>query len=152
MSLTRRAPRLAVDTCARRLRALDAAAALDEVELALGWYGPARFPPDRPGAEASVQALAGLMAVSGRDEGAPRRLGLDVASVAAGILAAQGVLAAAVAARRGRPVPGIRTSVLEAGLVLLSHYFVVATGLGDAVPGPPLPAPGPPFRSAEGIW
>ncbi len=40
--------------------------------------------------------------------------------------------------------------MLQAGLVLLSHYFVVATGLEDAVPGPPLPAPGPPFRSAEG--
>jgi crotonobetainyl-CoA:carnitine CoA-transferase CaiB-like acyl-CoA transferase len=37
-------------------------------------------------------------------------------------------------------------------MLLLSHYFVVATGLGDAVPGPALPAPGPPFRSADGHW
>ena len=140
-------PRLAADTCARRLRALDAAGALEGTDLALTWYGPGRFAPDRPASEACVQAMAGLMEVHGRDEGSPRRLGLDVASVAAGMLAAQGVLAAAVAGGRA-----VETSVLQAGLVLLSHYFVVATGLGDAVPGPPLPAPGPPFRSADGAW
>ncbi|MGH9286145.1 MAG: hypothetical protein ACRD0M_10825, partial [Acidimicrobiales bacterium] len=38
------------------------------------------------------------------------------------------------------------------GLVLLSNYYVVATSLGDAVGGPPLAAPGPPFRSADGHW
>lgn len=108
--------------------------------------------PDRPGSEATVQAVSGLMEVNGRDRSTPRRLGLEVASVAAGLLAAQGELAAAVAGLRGGPVPTVDTSVLQAGLVLLSHYFVVATGLEDAVPGPPLPAPGPPFRSAEGRW
>lgn len=72
--------------------------------------------------------------------------------MAAGVLAGQGLAAAAVAGLRGQPVPVVRTSVLQAGLILLSHYFVVATGLGDAVPGPPLPAPGPPFRSADGHW
>ena len=116
------------------------------------WHGPARFPPDRPGSEAEVQALSGLMEVHGRDRGIPRRLGVEVASVAAGILAAQGALAAELAGRRGGPAPPVKTSVLQAGLVLLSHYFVVATGLGDALPGPTLPAPGPPFRSADGRW
>ncbi|HWH34725.1 MAG TPA: CoA transferase [Acidimicrobiales bacterium] len=138
---------VAADACARRLRALGAAGALDEVALALGWFGPTGFAPDRPGSEASVQALAGLMQVDGRDDGRPRRLGLEVASVAAGVVAAQGVLAAAVGG-----AGAVQTSVLQAALVLLSHYFMVATGLGDAVPGPPLPEPGPPFRSAEGRW
>jgi len=92
------------------------------------------------------------MEVNGRDRARPRRLGLEVASVAAGLLAAQGAIAAAIAGLRGQPVPVVHTSVLQAGLLLLSHYFVVATGLGDAVSGPPLPAPGPPFRSADGHW
>ena len=152
MRSARRPPQIAIDTCSRRLRALGGLDASDAVEPEITWHGPARLPPEHPGSEASVQALTGLMEVHGRDQGTPRRLGLEVASVAAGILGAQGALAAAVARRRGHTVPVVRTSVVQAGLLLLSHYFVVATGLGDALPGPPLPAPGPPFRSADGRW
>ncbi len=148
MGRSRTGPQLAVDACARRLRPLSGLADPPPIS----WFGPAGFPASRPGSEASVQALCGLMEVHGRDRSTPRRLGLEVASVAAGLLAAQGRMAAAVAGLRDRPVPVMETSVLQAGLVLLSHYFVVATGLGDAVPGPPLPAPGPPFLSADGHW
>jgi CoA:oxalate CoA-transferase len=148
MSLRRTAPSLALDTCSRRLAASATSGAAE-----VSWYGPAGFPADHPGSEATIQARCGLMQVNGRDAGTPRRLGLEVASIAAGILAAQGVIAAAFAGlRRGVPAPTVHTSVLQAGLLLLSHYFVVATGLGDAVPGPPLPAPGPPFRSEDGQW
>ncbi|HEX3623494.1 MAG TPA: CoA transferase [Acidimicrobiales bacterium] len=150
--MSRTGPQLAVDTCARRLRGLDAPGAGPWPEPEISWYGPAAFGPDRPGSEATIQALCGLMEVNGRDRRTPRRLGLEVASVAAGILAAQGALAGAIGALRGRPPAAVGTSVLQAGLLLLSHYFVVATGLGDAVPGPPLAAPGPPFRSADGQW
>ena len=145
------APQLAAATCARRLQRL---AGPDRSATAplMTWFGPAGVAADRPGSEACVQALCGLMEVNGRDRRTPRRLGLEAASVAAGILAAQGRLAADLAAARGLPRPDVATSVLQAGLLLLSHYFVVATGLGDAVPGPPLPAPGPPFRSADGHW
>lgn len=147
-------PQLAIDTCARRLRALDGLAVRGGAgaSAAITWYGPAAVPPDRRGSEACIQALCGLMEVNGRDLGAPRRLGLEVASVAAGLLAAQGSIAAEIARLRGQPIPEVQTSVLQAGLLLLSHYFVVATGLGDALPGPPLPAPGPPFCSSDGRW
>ena len=148
MGRSRGAPQLAADTCARRLRPLSGL----HDHPSVTWFGPAAFSATRPGSEAVVQALCGLMEVHGRDRGTPRRLGLEVASVAAGLLAAQGRLASAIAALRDRPVPPMETSVLQAGLLLLSHYFVVATGLGDAVPGPPLPAPGPPFLSADGHW
>ncbi len=149
MSPGRTAPRLASDTCARRLGAAGVDAGAPEIT----WYGPAGFPAGHPASEATEQARCGLMDVNGRDAGTPRRLGLEVASVAAGILAAQGAVAAELAGLvGGGPAPAVHTSVLQAGLLLLSHYFVVATGLGDAVPGPPLPAPGPPFRSADGHW
>src|SRR5439155_19481455 len=151
MSLSRTDPQLAIDTCARRLGfLLDGLGPRHQADRRISWHGPARFSPDRPGSEACIQAICGLMEVNGRDRGVPRRLGLEVASVAAGLLAAQGTMAADIAGLRGQPVPVMHTSVLQAGLLLLSHYFVVATGLGDAVPGPPLPAPGPPFRSADG--
>lgn len=152
MTVPRTGPQLAVDTCARRLRAIEGLAPGGPADLRITWHGPAGMPADRPGSEVCIQALTGLMAVNGRDQGGPRRLGLEVASVAAGLVAAQGVIAAAIAERRGHPVPVVHTSVLQAGLLLLSNYFVVATELGDALPGPALPAPGPPFRSADGRW
>lgn len=151
-SFSRTAPQLAIEICARRLRDLDGVPARDARLPELTWHGPAAFSSDRPWTEACVQAACGLMEVNGRDRGVPRRLGLEAASVAAGLLAAQGHLAAAVSRLRGHEVGRVQTSVLQAGLLLLSHYFVVATGLGDAVPGPPLPAAGPPFRSADGHW
>ena len=148
MSPPPQAPQLSIDTCARRSQAIDGGIA----DPTITWHGPARVAADRAGSEASVQALCGLMEVHGRDRGTPRRLGLEVASVAAGMLAAQAGIAGGIAGLRGRPVPEARTSVLQAGLLLLSHYFVVATGLGDAVPGPTLSGPGPPFRSADDEW
>lgn len=104
------------------------------------------------GGEARVQALSGLMAVHGRDAGVPRRLGLEAASVAAGIVGAQGVLAALYAGSRGRPLRRVRTSVLHSALLLLSHHVALATTPDRLAPGPPADGPGPPFRTADGHW
>jgi crotonobetainyl-CoA:carnitine CoA-transferase CaiB-like acyl-CoA transferase len=92
------------------------------------------------------------MSVHGRDRGEPRRLGLDAAAAAAGIVAAQGVLAALVARARGRPVRRVHTSVLHAALLLLSHHLALATSAEPLSPGPPGDGPGPPFRTADGAW
>ncbi len=157
-------PALALQTCARRLAPLggrpadgpaDGGLTLDwdgpGLEVDLSWYGPADM-GERPGSEAAVQAMSGLMAVHGRDAGGPRRIGLEVASVTAGILAAQAVLAATVGRARGIPVDRVRTSALEAGLLRFSHRVAAATTGSAWVPVGPGPAPGPPFRSADGHW
>jgi crotonobetainyl-CoA:carnitine CoA-transferase CaiB-like acyl-CoA transferase len=122
------------------------------VDVDVSWAGAAGFPPERQWTEASVQGVCGLMAVHGWDHGRPRRLGLEVASVAAGLLAASGVLAARIGALRDRPVTRVETSVLGAGLWLVAHHLAAATSEGDPLPSPPGPEPGPPFRSAEGRW
>ncbi|MDQ3679591.1 MAG: CoA transferase [Actinomycetota bacterium] len=157
-------PPLAVDTCERRLSTV---ASGDRgtggegeprdtgeagVDCRVSWYGPAGLPPGRLGSEAAVQALCGLMHVHGRDAGRPRRIGLDIASTAAGLLAAQGVLAARIARRRGRPMGLVETSVLQAGLLLVSHYVAIATCPDGPPAVPAWPSPGPPFRSADGHW
>ncbi|MFN2607607.1 MAG: CoA transferase [Acidimicrobiales bacterium] len=151
MTSSEAGPDLATETCARRLAPLGGGE-LAEVATPVSWYGPAHVPAGAPASEASIQALSGIMAVHGRDRGRPRRVGLEVASVAAGLLAAQGALAGGIARLRGATIPVVHTSVVQAALLLLSNYFVVATALGDAVPGSPLPAPGPPFCSADGRW
>jgi CoA:oxalate CoA-transferase len=148
-----RPPVLPMATCARRLAPLaDLEDRPPAVDVDVSWYGAAEFPMDREWSEATVQAVCGLMAVHGWDHGRPRRLGLEVASVAAGILAASGVLAARIGALRGRPVTRVETSVLGSGLWLVAHHLAAATAEGDPLPSPPGPEPGPPFRSADGRW
>jgi crotonobetainyl-CoA:carnitine CoA-transferase CaiB-like acyl-CoA transferase len=86
------------------------------------------------GGELEAQALSGLMAVNGRAWGQPRPVGFEVCSVAAGILAATGLLAALVANRRGAAVRRVETSMLSAALCFLRHHLAIATC------GAPLPA------------
>lgn len=116
-------------------------------------FGPAAgLLPAGPGGEAVVQALSGLMAVHGSDQGRPERLGLEVASVAAGILATHGVLATLVGQARGGAARETHTSLLQAALLVSSHYVAAATGADSPWPAGAEPEPGPPFSSADGCW
>ncbi len=167
-------PPLAVQTCARRLAALGAWPELSltapggreltmrwrqnggnghtEVRGRLSWYGPAPLGPEALATEAIIQARCGLMEVHGREQGKPRRIGLEAASVAAGLLAAQGVLAGLIGGLRGRPVNDAHTSVLQAGLVLASHHVAIATCPSEPRPAGGGDGPGPPFPTADGRW
>ena len=148
-----RGPRLSVETCARRLAPVAARQAdVAPVEAEISWCGPGSFPPERRWSEAAIQARCGLMEVHGWDGGQPRRVGLEVASVAAGMLAAQGVIATQIGARRGRPVSRVETSVLAAGLFLVSHHIAAATSGGELLPSPLGPERGPPFRTSDDRW
>lgn len=161
-------PALAVQTCARRLapsgvQTVDASdpgrivlawpgadRATADAGCDISWWGPARA-AEEPGNEAMVQAASGLMHLHGRDLGGPRRIGVDVCSVAAGMLAAQVLLAGAVGQCRGIDATLVHTSVLQAGLLQASHYLAAATCPPEALP-PPGPDPGPPFRTSDGHW
>jgi CoA:oxalate CoA-transferase len=118
------------------------------VEWRVTWHGPG---DRRPGSEDTAQALAGLMALHGDAGDAPRRLRLAVASVAAGVLAAQGALAAAIARCRGGPTLAVQTSALAGALLFASHHIAVAGAARDAPDRGRHPS-APPFRSAEGAW
>lgn len=112
------------------------------------WRGPGI---ERVDTEATIQAACGLMAVHGRPRGIPCRLGVDVASVAAGVITTQGLLAALFARLRGGGPSRVETSVLQAGLFVLSHYLACATA-DDPEWTPPVQGDwaGPPFRTADG--
>lgn len=134
-----------------------ARAANRRAECEVSAFGPAPDPPSDIGASASgtellVQAMSGLMAVNGRDLRRPSRIGLEIASVAAGILATQGVLATLVGVVRGSATRTVRTSMLQAALLAGSHYIARATGDEDPTPARAEPEPGPPFRSRDGWW
>lgn len=133
-------PEVAVGVAARLLRDFGPAS---EVDREIDWAGPVRLPLR---SEDDVQAACGISHVHGRRYGRPTPLAVDYASVAAGLLAAQGVLAARLARSRGEPVRRVSTSVAQAALLSLAQYLAAATA-GDE-PGAP---GGPPFTSADGV-
>ncbi|MDQ4145407.1 MAG: CoA transferase [Actinomycetota bacterium] len=105
--------------------------------------------------EPIIQAVCGLMHLHGLAQGRPRRIGLEVGSVAAGVLAAQGVLAALIARRRGSCIRRVKTSVVQAALLTISQCIARWTCRDDPggwLPKASGPAPGPPFASSDGHW
>jgi len=124
----------------------------EALDCAIWWQPPGESGPGAVGSEMVVQAISGLMALHGRDKRAPRRLGLDVASVAAGTIAAQGVLAALIAGRRGYKVRRVEASVLQAALTFLYHHLAIATCEQEFTFPTSGSAPGPPFCTADGQW
>lgn len=131
-----------------------AARALDLVDVpgtamaryAIDWAGPVGLPLSD---ERSVQAACGIMHVHGRAAGRPAPLAVDYASAAAGVLAAQGVLAVLVARARGLRLDGVRTSVGQAALLCLTQYLAAATAGDD--PPEQLPPGGCDWLSADGV-
>jgi CoA:oxalate CoA-transferase len=121
----------------------------DPLSCALPWT-PLGAP--RGTDETIIQATSGLMAVHGGEAGTPRRLGLDVASMAAGVLATQGILASQLSRLRGLEICEVRTSVLQGALTYLQHHLAIGT-CGGTFPFQPFAAGvGPPFPTADGAW
>lgn len=116
------------------------------VRCDIDWAGPVSLPIRD---EAGAQAACGIMHVHGRRSGAPAALGVDYASATAGVLAAQGVLAALLARWRGMDVRRVSTSVAGAALLSVSQYLAAATSTDDWTE--PLQPGGPPFTSADGV-
>jgi len=107
-------------------------------------------PDGTPGIEATVQAISGLMDVHGRDRGRPCRLGLPVASVGAGVLASQAMLAALIANLRGCRIREVRTSALRSALFYINHHIAMSTSNGIRRERPIAGGQRPPFRTCDG--
>jgi CoA:oxalate CoA-transferase len=137
-------PAPAEATALAHLAAAGVGAGGDGVAWSIAWHGPG---DERPGSEATAEARAGLMALHGDAGGPPRRLALDVASAAAGILAVQGVLAARLAGG----VASVETSVLAGALLFASHHVAVSTAGGEPVVRGRHPR-APPFAGRDGVW
>lgn len=101
--------------------------------------------------ETIAQASSGLMAIHGRGRGKPLRLGLAVASVAAGVLASQGMLGIEIGLRRGLKHVYAETGLLQGALQFLHHHLAIAT-CGDVFPYDAQGVIGTPFPTADGDW
>ncbi len=73
----------------------------------------------RPGYDQIAQGLGGLMSITGPSGGGPWRVGIPVADLSAGLLAAQGVLVALFERERSGEGQWVQTSLLEAMISML---------------------------------
>jgi len=124
------------------------------VYCALSAYGTAGPYRDLPGYDIIIQAMGGLMSVTGEPSGMPMRAGVAVVDVLTGLYIALGIMAAL--AERNRTGRGQRVdlSLLEvelASLVNVANNYLVAgvkaSRLGNAHPSI---APYEVFASADG--
>ena len=96
-----------------------------------GQDGPKR---DRPGYDAVVQAEGGLMSVTGSADGPPFRLGVAIADLVAGLLAAQGITLALYARERTGRGQRVDIGMLDGVAALLSYQAGIFFATGEAPP------------------
>jgi crotonobetainyl-CoA:carnitine CoA-transferase CaiB-like acyl-CoA transferase len=73
----------------------------------------------RPGYDQIAQGMGGLMSITGPPGAGPWRVGIPVADLSAGLLAAQGVLVALLERERSGEGQWVHTSLLEAMIAML---------------------------------
>ncbi len=86
----------------------------DLVHLAISGYGPDGPAAERPGYDFVIQAVGGLMSITGDadvDGGHPTKVGVAISDIVAGLFATVGILAGLVARRSDGPVRGQRVDV-----------------------------------------
>ncbi|MGH7501709.1 MAG: CaiB/BaiF CoA transferase family protein [Longimicrobiales bacterium] len=109
----------------------------------------------RPGFDLIAQGMAGLMSVTGEPGGEPVKCGIPIGDLAAGLYAANGVMAALLARERSGRGQYVETSLFDAALGLsvweATEFF--ATGDAPARQGSAhrLNAPYQAFRTSDGF-
>ena len=91
----------------------------DLVHLAISGYGPDGPAADRPGYDFVIQAVGGLMSITGdadADGGHPTKVGVAISDVVAGLFATIGILAGLLARPPDGPVRGQRDRRVAAGV------------------------------------
>jgi formyl-CoA transferase len=108
----------------------------------------------RPGDDLVAQGLAGVISVTGDEDGPPARAGVPLADLAAGLFAAYGVLCALEARDRTGLGQHVDTSLLEAALALTvwesCEYWVTGRAPGPLGSAHRLSAPYQALRARDG--
>ena len=116
-----------------------------------GHTGPRR---QQPGYDAVIQAEGGLMSITGAPAGPPYRLGVAIADMVAGLLAAQGILLALYARERTGRGQHIDIGMLDGVVALLTYHssmhLVANTSSPRVGNGHATIAPYDTFRASDG--
>lgn len=83
-----------------------------------GQDGPYR---DVPGYDVLIQAMAGVMSITGEPDGAPMKVGVAISDITAGLFAANAIMAALLARERGGGGERIDISLFDSTLAWLAN-------------------------------
>ncbi len=118
---------------------------------AWGRHGPWR---DQPGVDGAVQAVSGIMSVTGTAEGPPVKVGTPAADMAGGFVAVQAVLASLyVRERTGRGQRAdvsLLQSLLAFQLPVLAMYLATGEPVGRQGSAAPYAAPNEAYATRDG--
>ena len=95
-----------------------------------GQTGPYK---NRPGYDQIAQGMGGLMSITGQPGSGPWRVGIPVADLSAGLLAAQGIFVALLERERSGEGQWVHTSLLEA-MVSMLDFQATRWLIGQEVP------------------
>ena len=109
----------------------------DLLHLAISGYGRDGPAADRPGYDFVIQAVGGLMSITGEadaDGGHPMKVGVAISDIVAGLFATIGILAGLLARRPDGPTRGQRidVSLLASTLAVLVNQAQNAFATGQA--------------------
>jgi crotonobetainyl-CoA:carnitine CoA-transferase CaiB-like acyl-CoA transferase len=109
----------------------------DLIHLAISGYGPDGPAADRPGYDFVIQAVGGLMSITGdadAEGGHPTKVGVAISDVVAGLFATIGILAGLLARRSDSPTRGQRidVSLLASTLAVLVNQAQNAFSTGTS--------------------
>ncbi|HUZ77891.1 MAG TPA: CoA transferase [Chloroflexota bacterium] len=116
-----------------------------------GQTGPDR---DRPGLDQIAQGMSGVMTVNGAPGGGPMRVGLPIADLSAGFMAAYGVAVALLERERSGRGQWVHTSLLQA-MIHTMEFQAVRWLMADEVPqqvgnNHPIQAPTGVYQASDG--
>ncbi len=118
---------------------------------AFGQDGPWK---DKPGVDGIVQAISGIMSVTGEPQGAPVKVGVPAADTVGGFLAAQGILLALLERNRSGLGQRVDLSLLDAMLMFqtvpLSMFLASGSSPGKQGSAAPYAAPNEAFPTKDG--
>ena len=108
----------------------------------------------RPGFDQIAQGLSGIMSVTGKPGEGPMRVGAAVADVAAGLLAALGVMTALIEREQSGEGQWVQSNLLQAGIALLDFQAARFTMSGEVPPqngnDHPTSMPTSAYKTADG--
>ena len=108
----------------------------------------------RPGFDQIAQGLGGLMSITGEPGAGPMRVGIPIADLCAGLMAAQGILVALLEREASGKGQWIQTSLLQAQVFMLdfqgARYLVDGDVPGQEGNNHPTVIPTGVFRTADG--
>lgn len=105
------------------------------VYVSISGFGNTPSGRDLPGFDQTVQAMSGLMSVTGTDETGPMRVGIAIADASTGVFSAVGILAALLERERTGEGAFVEATLMQSMMAMINYQAQTVLSLG-IVPGP----------------